>query len=107
MFIKSSEASVKEVGPMDISSYKINSDYSGSIIEIDGDHGKLKCLNEDRIYLVIEGEGKFIVDGEEKKVSKEDLIFVPENTPYNFRGDMKLFLVCSPEFDPEDDVFMD
>lgn len=107
MIIKSDEVNQKSVGPMKIREYNINSDFSGAVIEIDGEHGRLKCLKEDRIYFVIEGEGKFIIDNKEDNVSANDLVFVPKETPYNFFGKMKLLLVCSPEFNPEDDVFLD
>ncbi|MCK4634692.1 MAG: hypothetical protein KAT37_02345 [Candidatus Aenigmarchaeota archaeon] len=107
MIIKASEANQKEVGPMKINEYKINPDFSGALIEINGDHGELKCLNENRIYFIVEGEGKFVIDGEENAVSGNDLIFIPKNTPYNIIGKLKYFLICSPAFDPKDDVFLD
>ena len=106
MIIKNSQTNKKEVGPMIINEYKINSDFSGALIEINGDHGKLKCLNEDRIYFIIEGNGEFDLDGEVSEVGVGDLIFVPKETPYNIKGKLKYFLVCSPEFNPEDDVFL-
>ncbi|MFH1505603.1 MAG: hypothetical protein ABIE94_01285 [archaeon] len=107
MIIKAKDAPVKKVGPMIIKEYKINPDFSGTLIEIDGDHGKMKCLNEDRIYFILEGTGIFILNDKEHKVSEHDLIFVPKNTPYNIIGKLKYFLVCSPEFNPEDDVLLD
>ncbi len=107
MIIKSKDANKKKVRVMNISEYKINSNFSGDLIEIDGDHGSVKCLNEDRIYFIIEGEGKFIIDKEESMVSQNDLIFVPKNTPYNIIGKMKFFLVCSPEFNSKDDVHLE
>ena len=107
MIIKHKETNTKEVGPMVIREYKINPDFSGALIEIDGDHGKVKCLKEDRIYFITEGEGRFIVDDEETKVGPHDLVFVPKNTPYNIIGKMKFFLVCSPEFKKGDDVHLE
>jgi mannose-6-phosphate isomerase-like protein (cupin superfamily) len=94
------------VGPMVINEYKVNSDFSGALIEINSVHGKLKCLNEDRIYFIIEGKGEFDLDGEVSDIGEGDLIFVPKDTPYNIKGKMKYFLLCSPEFNPEDDVFL-
>lgn len=106
MIIKFSETGFKERGSMKIRSYKINSDFSGALIEIDGRHGKMKCINEDRIYFVVEGDGKFIIDGEEREVSENDLVFIQKDTPYDIIGKMKYFLVCSPEFNPNDDVIL-
>ena len=66
MIIKENEALEKKVGPMLIKDYKINPNFSGTLITIDGTHGLMKNIKEDRIYFVIEGKGKFIVNGEEK-----------------------------------------
>ena len=92
---------------MHIKEYKINSDFSGALVEINGNHGTTKCLKEDRIYFIIEGEGKFIINNKENNVSVNDLIFIKKNTPYNIIGKMKYLLICSPEFNPEDDVFLE
>ncbi|MDO8261459.1 MAG: hypothetical protein Q7T50_08290 [Candidatus Magasanikbacteria bacterium] len=106
MIIKNRGTNQKIVGPMIINEYKINSDFSAALIEISGDYGKLKCIGEDRIYFILDGEGKFVIDGEESEISQYDLIFVPRDTPYNIIGKMKYFLICSPEFNPKDDVFL-
>jgi mannose-6-phosphate isomerase-like protein (cupin superfamily) len=106
MIIKSRKTNQKIKGPMIINEYKINSNFSGALIEMNGDHGKVKCLGEDRIYFILEGNGKFIIGDESNKVSPNDLIFIPKDTPYNIIGKMKYFLICSPEFDPKDDVHL-
>ena len=94
------------VNAMQIVEYKISPNFSGSLIIIDGDHEALKCIAEDRIYFVVSGNGQFTIDGEEYEVTQDDVLFVPMNTEYNFIGTMKLFLVCSPEFNKEHDVFI-
>jgi len=106
MIIKSRETNNKKVGPMEINEYLINSGFSGALIEINGNHGKIKCINEDRIYFIINGNGKFIINDEETEVGAEDVIFVPKNAPYNIIGKMKFFMICSPEFNPDDDVHL-
>ena len=106
MIIKGQQANQKIVGPMKISEYKINSDFSGSLIEIDGDHGEMKNINEDRIYFVVGGEGKFTIEDNARNVETNDLIFIPKNTPYNITGKMKYFLICSPQFNSDNDVFL-
>ncbi len=107
MIIKGEDANQKKVGPMIIKEYKINSDFSGALVEINGNHGSIKCLKEDRIYFVIEGNGKFIINNQENNVSANDLIFVPKETPYNIIGKMKYFLINSPEFNPKHDVSLE
>lgn len=106
MIIKHIDTNQKEKGNMKISEYKINPDFSGTLIEINGIHGKMKCLKEDRIYFIIEGIGKFIINAKEEVVSKNDLVFIPKNTPYDISGKLKYFLICSPEFNPKDDVLL-
>lgn len=103
MIIKSKDTKIKKIGVMNINEYKINSEYSGALIKINGKHGKMKSLNEDRIYFVIEGDGKFIINDKESEVGVNDMIVVPKNTPYDIIGKMKYLLICSPEFNPIND----
>lgn len=106
MIVKKSQVNKKTVDPMVISEYKINPNFSAAYVKINGNHGTLKSLKEDRIYFVIEGEGKFIIDGKETHVTAQDLVFITKNTSYNLIGNFKYFLVCSPEFNPENDIFL-
>ena len=105
MIIKSSKTK-KLIGPMKIGEYKINTDFSAALIEINGNHGTVKCTDEDRIYFIIKGKGQFVINGKRSLAGQDDLIFIPKNTPYNIIGKMKYFLVCSPEFDPRHDIFL-
>jgi mannose-6-phosphate isomerase-like protein (cupin superfamily) len=88
---------------MVLNEYKINPDFSGTLIEINGKHGTVRCKREDRIYFIIEGEGKFIIEGKETGVGKNDLVFIPKGTAYDIIGRMKYFLIHSPEFKPGHD----
>ena len=75
--------------------------------EVTGKHGKVKSTKSDRVYLVLDGQGEFIIDEEVIPVEKSDVIIVPKNTPYDYRttsGTLKLFLVHCPAFDPEAEV---
>jgi len=104
MIIKNKEANKKQIRNMEINEYKVNKDYSGSLIKINGKHGKILSKRDDRIYFILEGKGKFIIGNKENKVEKNDLIFIPKNTSYDIQGKMKYFLVCSPEIKPEEDI---
>lgn len=106
MIIKKHTTNQKTVGPMIINEYKINSDFSAALIEINGEHRKMKCPTQDRMYFILSGKGKFIIDDVENEVGPEDLIFVAKGTPYNIIGQMKYFSICSPEFNPKDDVLL-
>jgi len=80
---------------------------SAAIFEVTGRHGKVKSLVSDRIYLVLEGRGEFIINGKKVPVEKNDVIIVPKNTPYDYKavkGKLRLFLVHAPAFDESKEV---
>jgi len=80
---------------------------SAAYFEVTQSHGKVKTTKSDRIYLILDGEGEFIINGKIIPVKKTDVIIVPKNTPYDYkstRGVLKLFLVHTPAFDPKADV---
>jgi len=84
--------------------YNSKSDFenaSAAYFEVDGSHGKVKTTKSDRVYLVLEGSGEFIIDGKVIQVEKMDVIIVPKNTPYDYKGKMKLFLVHCPAFNQD------
>ena len=70
-------------------------------------HGLIKNIASDRIYLVLEGEGRFTVAGEVLDVTKGDVVLVPRNTPYDYEGRLKLFLVHSPANNDEADISLE
>lgn len=74
----------------------------------DKGHGKVKTTLSDRVYYVLEGSGEFIVGGKSEEVSQSDVVIVPKDTPYDYRAAqgtvMKLFLVHTPAFNPENEV---
>jgi mannose-6-phosphate isomerase-like protein (cupin superfamily) len=74
---------------------------SAAYFEVNGAHGKIKTTESDRIYFVVEGKGEFVINGKGIPVEKTDVIIVPKNTPYDYNGIMKLFLIHSPAYDPE------
>ena len=90
--------------------YNLQEDFenaSAAYFEVTGSHGKTTTTRSDRIYLVLEGEGEFVIDGEATEVSKDDVVIVPKNTPYDYtakNGMMKLFLVHTPSFNPDFEV---
>lgn len=89
---------------MIIHQYPINTDFSAARVEINGNHGEMKNTREDRIYFILKGEGKFVINDKENAVSQNDLVFIPKDTPYNIIGTMTYLLICSPAFNAEYDV---
>ncbi len=77
---------------------------SCAYINVGGRHGKIKNIKSDRLYFVISGNGKFIVNDKSMDVKKTDAILIPKSTPYDYKGRMKLFLIDCPAFDPKADI---
>lgn len=69
-----------------------------------GKHPSMKSLNSDRLYLILEGKGTFVIDNKKIIVKKNEVVVIPRNTPYRYFGDMECFLVHSPAFDREKEV---
>lgn len=62
-----------------------------------------KNVGSDRIYYVI--EGKLFVKKENKEFVAEvgDIIFIPKDTEYQFKGTFKAILINSPAFSPKNE----
>lgn len=58
------------------------------------------CTNtkNDVIYYVLEGEGKFSIDGKIYEVKKDDVVEIKVNTEYVFAGKMKLLYISVPAY---------
>ncbi len=73
---------------------------SAQYIEVNGRREKVRSLNSDRIYYVIEGEGNFMVDGQIYPVKTSDVVIVPKMSPYNYWGTMNLFSIYTHTGEP-------
>lgn len=63
-----------------------------------GDHKLSICHTSDLFYYIIEGEGKFSVDGKIFPVQATDAVLVPKETEYGYTGTMKYILFMTPSF---------
>lgn len=106
MFIIAETTNKKVRGNMHIAEYKINNNFSGALIILNGKHPRIKNKIEDRIYFIISGIGKFTVGDQVHSVKSEDLVFIPKMTEYEMEGEMKYFLISSPEFNKDNDIFV-
>jgi len=87
--------------------YSNKDDFANASIayaEVDGGHGKIKNIKSDRVYIITDGEGEFIINEEVVLVKKTDAVIIPKNMPYDYRGKMKIFLIDLPAFTPDADV---
>lgn len=57
-----------------------------------------KC---DFIYYVLEGEGYFEINGQKENFIKEDLIVIPTESKFTYKGKCKMLLITTPAFYPE------
>lgn len=57
-----------------------------------------------KIYYVLDGNGKFKINNKIYEVKKDDCIEIPPNTKFVFAGKMKLLLIMSPAFRPQDGI---
>jgi len=83
--------------------YSDASDYPGiDALKIfaDGHSGKATTGPYDRVYLILAGDGEFIIEGKRMAVTKDDVVVLPKNTSYEYSGSMELFEVNAPAFRP-------
>lgn len=83
---------------------------SAIYFEVTGRHGKIKTTLSDRIYYVVGGKGYFVIKGDATSVEEGDVIIVPKNTPYDYYNAddvLKLFLIHTPAYDKDHEVYYD
>jgi len=57
-----------------------------------------KC---DFIYNVLEGKGYFVIDDKKETCVKGDLIVIPAGVKFRYVGKLKMLLITTPAFYPE------
>jgi quercetin dioxygenase-like cupin family protein len=77
-------------------------------VRIWGHHDRVVNETSDRVYYVIEGEGRFQVgDGAPvEKVAAGDFVFIPHQVPYEFEGNMRYIVMNGPAFRPDSDTVL-
>lgn len=82
----------------------------GSIAEVNGrypEKGFAKNTVSKELAYVIEGEGKIITPTETRSIKVGDVIFLDTNELFAWEGKLKLFMVTSPTFDPNQHKVID
>ncbi len=98
---------------IEVFAYNTKEDFeqaSVGLVEAKGRHGRIRQPISDRVYLILEGEGEFFFgeeEGEVVPVAKDDVVLIPKNTVYDYRGRMRLFLVHTPAYEQDSDVHLD
>lgn len=81
-----------------------NVGYSIVRTHLDGSHPFMKNINSNRTYYLLNGNAQFIFDGETIDIQSGEMLVIPKNTKYAFKGKFDAILVDSPAFDPNDDI---
>ena len=74
-------------------------------VELSGKNDKARNLEAGALYIVVEGEGQFILFGEKGeedqviKVKKGGSVFIEKGRWYQDSGKMTMYSICSPAFD--------
>jgi mannose-6-phosphate isomerase-like protein (cupin superfamily) len=55
-------------------------------------------------YYVLEGNGEFIISGVSHPVVAGDVVIIPPNTPFYYKGNLKQVLVTTPSWKEGTDV---
>lgn len=56
------------------------------------------------IYHLLEGSGLFVLNGEQVKAKKGDVVSIPPNTRIHYFGKMELVLIVSPPWKEENET---
>ena len=72
--------------------------FSIAKIKLKGVNDKTKNTLSDVYYYILEGSGKFVIDGAEHSVNKGDLVCIPKNSVYQDSGNLLMLSICLPKF---------
>ena len=78
--------------------------YSVVRTHLDGRHPFMKNTNSNRTYYLINGEASFYINDQIINVSSGEMMIIPKNTKYAFRGKFDAILIDCPAFDVKYDV---
>ena len=78
---------------------KDRADFNALLVECVTGHYKTKLKNAARVYLVIEGNGTFTINGTRENAEPYDLFIISNGDIYEYHGEMKLFEFNVPATD--------
>ena len=78
---------------------KDNKGFNALLVNCISEHYKTKLKGATRVYLVIEGDGYFVLNGKEDTAGRDDLFVISDGDVYEYRGKMKLFEFNLPATD--------
>lgn len=81
--------------------------YSVVRTHLDGRHPFMKNTNSNRTYYLINGEASFYINDQIINLSSGEMMIIPKNTKYAFKGKFDAILIDCPAFDVKYDVIYD
>lgn len=84
-----------------------NRGYSMVRMHLDGRHPFMKNTKSNRTYYILDGSGKFVFDEETFCVESGEMVSIPANTRYAFKGKFDALLADCPAFDSQYDIVYD
>jgi mannose-6-phosphate isomerase-like protein (cupin superfamily) len=79
---------------------------SANVVHVSVEKGhfqEFKDKESTYIYYIYEGNGTFILDDEKIEAKATDIIVIPPKTRIHYFGKMKMVLIVSPAFKPENE----
>ena len=81
--------------------------YSVVRTHLDGRHPFMKNTNSNRTYYLINGEASFYINNQIINLSSGEMMVIPKDTKYAFKGKFDAILIDCPAFDVKYDVIYD
>jgi mannose-6-phosphate isomerase-like protein (cupin superfamily) len=106
-YITKDKSEIRELFPTDDSNVKTMSLAEATISPDETTEYHLH-KKSDEIYFVLEGSGVFEIEGEKKKVEKNDCMFIKAGSKHKIKNigmaPLKILCFCSPPYSHEDTV---
>lgn len=84
-----------------------NVGYSMVRTHLDGSHPFMKNIKSNRTYYLLNGYAKFYFEDNIIELNEGEMLTIPLNTKYAFKGKFDALLVDCPAFNPENDIIYD
>ncbi len=85
-------------------SEKENMGYSIVRTHLNGKHPYMKNIKSNRTYFLLNGNAQFYIDDEIITLNSGEMLVIPKNTKYAFKGNFDSILVDCPAFNSNNDV---
>ena len=82
-------------------------DISVTLVDIDGEHLELRTDASSRLYVILDGDFTFTIEGSTFSAGKSDIILVSRGEVYSFSGKGQYLVINGPAFKSGDDIYSD